>query len=117
MRTTSVINFQTDLINRMDPSRLFHIASSMLRKAFAIRNEAKLKINYPYLLLSPVSRRSSPVINFQSKSKHVSCPLRLTLVQNVVVLNPLPKVGSKRYGKNIVQLGLVPEARKCLSQH
>ena len=37
----------------------------------------------------PVLRRSSPVINFQTKSKHVSCPLRLTPVQNVAVPRPL----------------------------
>ena len=36
-----------------------------------------------------VLRRSSPVINFQTKSKYVSCPLRLTPVLNVAVPRPL----------------------------
>ena len=54
--TTSVINFHSDLIA---PSmlRLFHIAPSMLRKAFAgLRNTAKLKIFFSYLLLPTLGR-------------------------------------------------------------
>ena len=52
MRTTSVINFQSDLIA---PSmlRLFHIAPSMLRKAFAgLGNKAKLNNIFPIPLAS-----------------------------------------------------------------
>ena len=52
MRTTSVINFQSDLIA---PSmlRLFHIAPSMLRKAFAgLGNKAKLNNIFPISLAS-----------------------------------------------------------------
>ena len=52
MRTTSVINFHSDLIA---PSmlRLFHIAPSRLRKACAgLGNKAKLKNIFPISLAS-----------------------------------------------------------------